>query len=398
MATSSTQPYQATSLVQPFLGKILDGDGHMYMDASTLKEIAGTLDPGHMATFVDAYMAGPDYVTDRARNQSEIWAVKGISAFGAADAHERSRALDLMGMRSQLVFYNTGSGEGRINSAEARAACSRYNDYGLAWQKETGGRARVAMQINMATFEGAMTELKRVLKAGAKCVTLPAAEPPAGVSPANELWDPFWALLEEANVPATIHLGAGGLLGNKALAVLNAEGDPMFPERGWGDATALRGQPANRPGGEEAISPYYMMVAHQSSELYLVTMIMGSVFERFPKLRFGVIECGASWLGPMVERMNLWAEFMGKVGRKYSLKPSEFVARNVRVTPFWNENLALMIERYGLEDAYMCSTDYPHLEGSRDPLGKFAIWLKDLPADYAQSFFVDNAKLLFPDL
>ena len=31
-----------------------------------------------------------------------------------------------------------------------------------------------------------------------------------------------------------------------------------------------------------------------------------------------------------------------------------------------------------------------------DSLGRFR--LKDLPADYAQEFFVDNAKLLFPDL
>ena len=95
--------------------------------------------------------------------------------------------------------------------------------------------------------------------------------------------------------------------------------------------------------------------------------------------------------------MDLWAEFMGKVGRKYSLKPSEFIARNVRVTPFWNENLPLMIERYGLEEAYIFSTDYPHLEGSRDPLGKFAKWLDKLPPDYARKFFIDNAKLLFPD-
>ena len=141
-----------------------------------------------------------------------------------------------------------------------------------------------------------------------------------------------------------------------------------------------------------------MLVAHSSAELFLTTMIMGSVFERFPKLRFGIVELGASWLGPMVERMDLWAEFMGKVGRKYSMKPSEFIARNVRITPFWNENLPLMIERYGLEDAYIFSTDYPHLEGSRDPLGKFSNHLSKLPPAYAQKFFVDNAKLLFPDL
>jgi uncharacterized protein len=395
---SEAQTYTAPPLAKPFLGQILDGDGHMYMDPQTLKEIAGPLSAGHMHDFLEEFIRGEQYRKDLARNRDEVWSVKGFGALGASDANERLKALDLMGMRSQLIFYNTGSGEYRINSDEARAACRRYNDYGLDWQRGTGGRGRVAMQINMGTFEGAMDELGRVLKAGAKVVTLPCAEAPAGVSPANELWDPFWALLEEAEVPATLHLGAGGLMGNKAKDVLLAEGDPMFPDRAWGDATALRGTPANRPGGEEAISPYFMLVAHTSAELYLTTLVMGSVFERFPRLRFGIVEIGASWLGPMIERMDLWAEFMGKVGRKYSLKPNEFITRNVRVTPFWNENLTKMIERYGMEDAYIFSTDYPHLEGSRDPLGKFSRWLEDLPPAYAQRFFVDNAKLLFPDL
>jgi len=160
----------------------------------------------------------------------------------------------------------------------------------------------------------------------------------------------------------------------------------------------LRAKPADRPGGEEAISPYFMLVGHLSAEVYLTTLIMGHVFDRFPGLRFGVIEMGAAWLGPLIERMDVWAGFMAKVGRKYSLKPSEFIARNVRVTPFWNENLTRMIERYGLEDAYIFSSDYPHLEGSRDPLGKFSVYLKDLPKDYSRKFLIDNAALLFPGL
>lgn len=386
------------SIAEPFLGKILDADGHMYMDPDTLREIAGPLDGGHMVDFLEEYTSGPELAEARAKNRSEVWGVKGFGALGAYDARERLEALDTMGLRSQLIFYNTGSGEYRIDSPEAREACRRYNDYGLAWQREANGRARVAMQINMGDIGWAIAEAKRVIKAGAKLVTIPAHTPPSGVSPAHESWDPFWASLEEANVPATLHLGAGGLMANKNRESLIAERDFMLPERGWGDAATLRGQPANRPGGEEAISPYFMLVAHMSAEVFLTTMIMGSVFERFPRLRFGVIELGASWLGPMVERMDVWAGFMGKVGRKYKLKPSEFVAQNVRVTPFWNENLPAMIDRFGLENAYVFSTDYPHLEGSRDPLGKFGKQLTELPPGYAQKFFVDNASLLFPDL
>ena len=384
--------------VPSFAGEILDGDGHMYMDPDVLRQVAGGLDGGHMLSYLEQYMQSKDFEGDRDRNRSELWNIKGIGALGALHAQEREEALDAMGVKAQLVFYNTASGELRIDSPEAREACRRYNDYGLEWSRGAGGRARVAMQINMTDRDWALAETERVIKLGAKAVTLPTSSPPGGVSPAHEQWDRLWAILEEANVPATLHLGSGGLMASKTAEKLTEDNDHMMPERGWGHAAALKGQPANRPGGEEAISPYFMLVAHYSAELFLQTMVMGSVFERFPKLRFGIIELAAGWVGPCVERMDLWVEFMGKVGRKYPMRPSEYLSRNVRVTPFWHENLPLMIERYGLEDVYIFSTDYPHLEGSRDPVGKFNKWMKQLPAAYAQKFYVDNARLLFPDL
>ena len=384
--------------IETFAGQILDGDGHMYMDGDVLRHVAGGLDGGQMLTYIEDYLESDDFADDRSRNRDELWTVKGIGALGALHANERREALDAMGVRAQLVFYNTASGELRINSPEAREACRRYNDYSLEWTRQTGGRARVAMQINMSDRDWALEETRRVIKAGAKVVTLPTSAPPGGVSPAHSQWDPLWAMLEEADVPATLHLGSGGLMASKSAEALAADQDFMLPDRGWGHAETLRGQPANRPGGEEAISPYFMLVAHMSAELFLQTMVMGSVFERFPKLRFGIIELAASWVGPCVERMDLWVEFMGKVGRKYPMRPSEYMARNVRVTPFWHENLPLMIERYGLEDVYIFSTDYPHLEGSRDPIGKFSKWLSQLPPDYAQKFFIENPRLLFPDL
>src|SRR3546814_20907568 len=95
------------------------------------------------------------------------------------------------------------------------------------------------------------------------------------------MWDPFWARLVEANVIATIHLGGQGLLSGP-------EGDEMLPERGWGNSHILKNGPGQKPeipirAGGEAISPYFMLVAHMAPELYLQTMVMGGVFERFPR-------------------------------------------------------------------------------------------------------------------
>lgn len=354
---------------EPFFGEILDADGHTYPNPAVFQ--GGDLPDDFFHTFLKQFTVSDQFKADRARNRENLWDVKGIGALGAFDAQERIDAFNLMGVKGQLLFPPGG------------------NDQAIAFQKATGGRARAAVRVDMNDPDAACKELDRCIKAGALHLNLPCAEPPGGVSPAHEMWDPFWARCAEANVAVTIHLACSGMLSGKT---------PMLPDRAWGDAAGLKNKPAERAGGEEAISPWFMMIAHMGAEVYLQAMVMGGVFERHPNLRFGIIELGAKWIGPCVERMDLWTDFMAKVGKSYPMKPSEYVQRNVRVTPFWHENLPLMIQRFGLEDVYVFSTDYPHLEGSRDPIGKFRKHLSHLPPEYARKFMVENAKLLFPGL
>jgi predicted TIM-barrel fold metal-dependent hydrolase len=94
--------------------------------------------------------------------------------------------------------------------------------------------------------------------------------------------------------------------------------------------------------------------------------------------------------------MELHAALMRKVGVGLPLTPGEYVRRNVRVTPFWSEPVDLYIERYGLEETFMFSTDYPHVEGGKDPVGKFLGRLDRFGDDLVERFFVTNAQLLLP--
>jgi predicted TIM-barrel fold metal-dependent hydrolase len=377
---------------EPFFGEILDADGHLYMPPDLLVEITKEVGAGPNIDFYRHHWASDEYKRDRAVNRDQLWSIKGLPALGSFDAAERVEAMDMMGVKKQLLFTNTGGLELRVDSDAARIVCSRYNDYAIDFTKKTRGRAVAAVEINMHDHDWAIKELERVLKAGTKCINLPCNAPPGGVAPSHSKWDPFWARLQEADVPATLHLACAGLISSRE------KGDFMFPQHAWGEAETLRNKPAMRGGGEEAISPYFMLVAHMGAEVYLQTMIMGKVFDRFPKLRFGIIESSAAWVGPCVERMDLWSTFMNKVGVKYDIKPSETMRRNVRVTPFWHENLPQIVERYGLEECWVFSTDYPHLEGSRDPIGKFRAHIEKIgKPGYDRKFFVDNVKLLFPD-
>lgn len=384
----------------PFFGRMLDVDGHFYLEPETFDELfADTLGPeggGFVMEYVRKFVKSEEHRNAKAENRERFWEVKGLSALGAVDPKERVEALDRLGVAAQLVYPNTFGEELRVDAPWARAACERFNDYALEWSRATGWRARAQCQLNMGDPQWTFKELDRVIKAGAKGVVLPCNRAPAGVSPAHSLWDPLWARLQEADIPATLHLGGQGLLSGPA-------GDEMLPDRGWGNSEILKNGPGQKPnipvraGGEEAISPYFMLVAHMAPELFLQTMVMGGVFERFPRLRFGLIEFGAAWLGPAVERMDIWVDFQRKLGVKYEMRPSEYVRRNVRITPFWHEDLTRMIDRYGMPEVYMYSTDYPHLEGSKDPIGKFRKWIDRMDPAYAQKFFVENAKLLLPD-
>lgn len=375
----------------PLAGRILDCDAHLYLEPDDMAELVGDIGAGFVLEFLRKYAGSEQDVKARGQARSDLLGIKGISAHGAIDAPGRVEAMDGMGIRAQLLFPNTALRELRLQTAAARAVCRRYNDYVVDWTHQTGDRARAVCQINMSDVGWAIAELERVLKLGARGVLLSCAAAPGGVSPANNVWDPFWAMLEEANVPAFLHIASGGVLTSDA-------DDPIIPPREFADATGLKAAFKDRSGAEEALGPFYFVISHMAPEVWLISMVMGKVFERFPRLRFGVIEVGASWVGPMCERMDLHAKLMAKVGITYTLKPSEFVQRNVRVTPFWHEDVNQMVERHGLKEVYCFSTDYPHVEGSRDPIGKFRKTIDRLGADYEEAFFCENGNLLFPDL
>jgi predicted TIM-barrel fold metal-dependent hydrolase len=79
------------------------------------------------------------------------------------------------------------------------------------------------------------------------------------------------------------------------------------------------------------------------------------------------------------------------------LRPSEYIARNVRVTPYHFESVDSYIERYPyLADVYCYSSDYPHREGGRESKQVFYEKLAPLGEDVVEKFFFTNGELLLP--
>ena len=209
-----------------------------------------------------------------------------------------------------------------------------------------------------------------------------ASIPPAGTSPANPALDPFWALLADANVPMLLHGGPD----------LFVHGGEFF------DSPTLSGNPKFASPEFPDVGAYVMTFLEVGPAHYVGSMVLGGVFERHPTLRCGVIECKAGWLPYLAQQLELWNKVTWKSERGHlSMKPSEYLIRNVRVTPFVHEPLPRIIEQDPrLVDCYVYSSDYPHTEGAPHSDERFYEMVAPFGDDVIEKFFVTNGELLLP--
>ena len=124
----------------------------------------------------------------------------------------------------------------------------------------------------------------------------------------------------------------------------------------------------------------------------LATMIIDGVLNRFPRLRIGVIEQGASWLPGWMRALDSAADAFHKNEerlQRLSARPSEIVRRQVRVTPYPHEDAGWIVANSG-EEVCLFSSDYPHVEGGRNPLGRFERSLAGTSERALGRFYRDN--------
>jgi hypothetical protein len=97
----------------------------------------------------------------------------------------------------------------------------------------------------------------------------------------------------------------------------------------------------------------------------LVALVLGGVFEKFPRLRVVFFECSAEWILYWMHRMDddwEWAKDFPQISGNMTMAPSEYVRRNCYVTCEADEkDLARPIAELG-EDRILMASDYPHFD------------------------------------
>ena len=113
---------------------------------------------------------------------------------------------------------------------------------------------------------------------------------------------------------------------------------------------------------------------------------------RAPAAAKEAIELGASWVPGWMRFMDsAHGAFIKNEERlqKLSMRPSEFVRRQFRVTPYPHEDTAWIVANAG-EEVALFSSDYPHVEGGRNPLKRFNDSLAETSPRAVDRFYREN--------
>jgi uncharacterized protein len=368
---------------------ILDADSHVMELADFLDDF---IDPAQRDRLRRRGMEALERVLDdavvkaRARRSDPAEAAaaedrllldKGWSAMGGFDPAERSRVLDLFGFEAQLLFATFATAMFTGRDLDRLYAGSSAQNRAMASFCAADPRLLPVAFVPLVDPQRATATAEEAIGAGCAAVMVPSTA--AGErAPTHPDLEEFWALLERNDVPFVLHVGGGGRLL-----------DPAFHNNDMPVTDHLG-------GGENIRSKDYLAI-HQSPEVFLGVLILDGLFDRHPGLRGGCIEQGAGWVVSWLHQLDHAQRAFHRTEeplRRLEAKPSEYVRRHLKFTPFPGEPVGWMIEQAGAE-LFMFSTDYPHPEGGRDPLAAFEKTLTEASeADKARFYGANMAELL----
>ncbi|MBX6391191.1 MAG: amidohydrolase family protein [Frankia sp.] len=271
------------------------------------------------------------------------------------DRDARLRVMDELGLDGAFFFPTLGVGMEQALSQDlpaCRAAFRAFNrwlaeDWGFAYKN----KIFAAPYITLTDPAAAVTELRWALDQGVRVIVMRAGPVVTEVglrSPADPMFEEFWALAEEGNVICAYH-----------------GGDDVYGQLiGWWSESAET----------EAfrVSPLRGLLSLRAIADTFAALLAQGTMARHPGLRFAAIETGSDWVPPLFKALK---KSYGQNPDLWKEDPRETFRRQVWVSPFHENDLAELKSLIGAE-RIMLGSDWPHTEGLADPLS----FTKDLEA------------------
>lgn len=198
--------------------------------------------------------------------------------------------------------------------------------------------------MSLVDVDRAVDELDWALANGAKAIHIVPA-PVNGRSPADPMFDPFWARVNEAGILVSFHASEDGY--NATFSSLWGE-DPNPP-------TTM-------------MSPFQWVTSFGDRAIFdtVAALILHGLFERFPRIRIASIEMGSLWVPYLLQWLEKAPALGRRVAKSFSATPVETFRNNVFISPYPEEDIDQLAELVGTSQLLLGS-DWPHPEGLRHP-------------------------------
>ena len=347
--------------------RILDADGHVMELDDQLREHIGA--PYADLEWHRSYSFWPGLTMDgylRSLRKPGGWAGGG----SGPSAQDWIAFLDKNRIELTVLYPTQGLTHAAIQDRDWAITLARaYNDWLYHRFMKVSPRLVGVALLPVQDIDEAVKELRRAVEElGMVGAVLPAVAI-GGKLFSGEDFYPLWHEAERLDVPVSTH---GGL---------------SFPNLGLDMA-------ANFTVAHTLEHPFAQM-------RQLVSMIFEGVFELFPKLRFGCLECGIGWAPWMMDRMDEELERKGQYSPRCKKKPSEyFRGGNIFFAAEVEETALPLAAETIRPDIIIWASDYPHERDQRDFKHDIPalIGRKDVSEDLKRRIFFDNTLRFYPRL
>jgi predicted TIM-barrel fold metal-dependent hydrolase len=234
---------------------------------------------------------------------------------------------------------------------------------------DAGNRLITATNLRYEDLDWVIRELTRMRERGNRTFLLPA-EPTGDTPPNHPDYDRLWSAVVDLGMIPIVHVGLS----------------PVLYHPAWANT--------DNPAVIRVIST----LGHAGAP-FLTAMVLGGVFERHPKLTVVFAEHGIDWIAPLTLRLDAVAQpglsplLMGEY--TLPLSPADYVRRNVRITPLPVPHQSPVGLLDSLPTLPILSSDYPHFEGSGDPMGHYEKELASVSDEARAQFLGDNLAACF---
>lgn len=221
-------------------------------------------------------------------------------------------------------------------------------DWGFAYKDRIFG----VPFLTLSDVEQAVVQLDWCLNHGARIVSIrngPVFTAAGTKSPADPMFDLFWARIAEAGVVVAPHAGfEDGYVGvTRAVA------------EEWGRSA--------EPGVGDAVEQYAgvisMLMKHRLVSDFAAILVADKLFERHPGVRVAYIENGGTWVGDLLHGLQV---LHGQNPGMFRRNPVDQFIDSCWVAPFVEDSVPDLARHFPV-DRILFGSDWPHAEGLGHP-------------------------------